>query len=73
MELCDCIKSLNLSDSIKKEELYKYPCLEVAIEKEIFIDKDDKTEEFINKDKLTLILFRAIQELKNEIDILKAN
>ncbi len=72
MELCDCIKFLNLSDNIKKEELIKYPCLSDAVHKQIIIDKDDIIEEFINTNTLTLILFRAIQELKNEIDILKA-
>ena len=69
MELCDCIKSLDLSDSITKEELCKYPCLAIAIEESRLNEED--CVEYINTDKLNLILFKAVQELKAEIDALK--
>jgi hypothetical protein len=71
MELCDCIKSLDLTECIKKEELRMHSCLEDAV----FTLKGhqyDGDVDYTNKDKLITILFRAVQELKNEIDILKA-
>jgi hypothetical protein len=71
MELCDCIKSLDLTECIKKEELRLHSCLEDAV----FTLKGHQYDcdvDYINKDKLITILFRAVQELKNEIDILKA-
>ena len=71
MELCDCIKSLDLTECIKKEELRMHPCLEDAV----FTLKghqDDDDVDYTNKDKLITILFRAVQELKKEIDTLKA-
>ena len=71
MELCDCIKSLDLSDGITKEELCKYPCLAIAIAETKINDND--CVEYINTDKLNLILFKAVQELKTEIDTLKGN
>ncbi len=71
MELCDCIKSLNLTECIKKEELRLYPCLEDAVYT-LKVHQDDPGIDYTDKDKLITILFRAIQELKNEIDILKA-
>jgi len=70
MELCDCIKSLDLSDGITKEELCKYPCLAIAIAESRLNEED--CVEYINTDKLILTLFKAVKELKNEIDTLKA-
>jgi hypothetical protein len=72
MNVCNCIKSLDITECIKKEELRMYPCLEDAVYTSK-IYEDDDTPEYINNDKLITILFRAIQELKNEIDMLKAN
>ena len=71
MELCDCIKSLTLDECIQKEEIRKYPCLALAIEESRLNEED--CVEYINTDKLLLILFRVIQELKTQIDVLKAN
>lgn len=72
MKLCDCIKSLDLTECIKKEELKMHPCLEDAV----FTLKghqDDDDIDYTNKDKLITILFRAVQELKKEIDTFKGN
>ena len=70
MELCDCIKSLDLTECIKKEELRMYPCLALAIEKSRLNEED--CVEYLNTDKLILVLFKAIQQLQTEIDTLKS-
>jgi len=70
MELCDCIKSLDLTECIKEEELRMYPCLEDAVYT-LKVHQDDEGVDYTDKDKLILILFRAVKELKNEIDTLK--
>lgn len=73
MDICECIKSLNLSEKIEKEELKRLPCLAVAVKALRDLENGNElNEEFIMKDELILILFKAVQELKNEIDILKA-
>ena len=73
MNICDCIKSLNLSEKIEKEELKRFPCLAVAVKPLRNVENENEiNEEYIMKDDLILILFKAVQELKNEIDILKA-
>ena len=72
MDVCNCIKSLDLTECIKKEELRMYPCLEDAVYT-VKIYEDDDASEYINNDKLITILFRAVQELKREIDTLKGN
>jgi hypothetical protein len=70
MDICDCIKQLDLSGGITTPELERFPCLETCI------CRCENCPEYIknqpNPDKLILVLFRAVQELKNEIDILKA-
>jgi len=72
MDVCNCIKSLDITECIKKEELRMYPCLEDAVYT-LKVHQDDDTSEYINNDKLITILFRAVKELKNEIDIRKGN
>jgi len=68
MDVCNCIKSLDIKECIKKEELRMYPCLEDAVyTSKVYEDGED----YINKDKLIIILFRAVKELKTEIDTLK--
>jgi len=69
MNVCNCIKSLDITECIKKEELRMYPCLEDAVYTSKIYEDD---EEYINNDKLIIILFKAVQELKAEIDTLKA-
>ena len=78
MDICECIKSLNLSEKIEKEELKRYPCLADAVKVLRNINENENENEnelnieYIRTDDLILILFKAVQELKNEIDILKA-
>lgn len=75
MEVCECIKSLNLSENIEKEELKRFPCLAVAVKQLRNLENENENElnkDYILKDDLILILFKAVQELKNEIDTLKA-
>ena len=71
MKLIDCIKSIDFSNEIKKEEFKQFPCLADAI---FTLKKTDEETgiEYTDDNKLILILFKAVQELKNEIDILKA-
>lgn len=66
MEILDCIKQLDLSGGITETELERFPCLEVCVNNdEIDIYK-------LQTDKLITILFKAVKELKNEIDTLKS-
>ena len=66
MDILDCIKQLDLSGGITVAELERFPCLEVCVNNdEIDIYK-------LQSDKLITILFKAVKELKNEIDILKS-
>ena len=49
-----------------------HPCLEDAVYT-LKVHQDDEGVDYTNKDKLITILFRAVQELKREIDMLKGN
>jgi len=69
MNLCDCIKSIDLSNGMTKNELQKYSCLAVAIKDLKDFSLHNIT--YINNEELILILFKAVQQLKNEIDTLK--
>lgn len=40
MNVCNCIKSLDITECIKKEELCKYPCLAIAIAETKINDND---------------------------------
>jgi hypothetical protein len=71
MHICDCIKNLTLDECILKEELLNHDCLAIAIG-EVKIT-DNESSQYTNNDKLILILFKAIQELKAEIDSLKSS
>jgi hypothetical protein len=71
MDICDCIKQLDLLSGITTPELERFPCLEVCICRCENCPEYSKNQP--NPDKLILVLFKAIQELKNEIDMLKAN
>lgn len=70
MDVCNCIKSLDLTERIKEEELRTHPCLEDAVYT-LKIHQDDEGVDYTDKDKLITILFRAVQQLKTEIDTLK--
>lgn len=77
MNISDCIKSLDLSNGITQEQLQKYSCLSVATRSSLVginPDLEEDTEDFkiIDTDELILILFKAVKELKAEIDALKA-
>jgi len=62
-----CIKQLDLSGGITVAELERFPCLAVCVNNdEIDIYK-------IQTDKLITILFKAIQQLQTQIDILERN
>lgn len=62
-----CIKQLDVSgDKIETTELERFPCLEGCV------DNDAIDMYKLKTDKLILVLFKAIQQLKNEIDTLKA-
>ena len=67
MELCDCIRMLDLSNGITKEQLKRHPLLADTIY-HVKIQPEDDGVDYIDKDKLISILFEAIQELKNKID-----
>jgi hypothetical protein len=69
MDLCDCIKSIDLSNGMTKNELQKYSCLAVSIKD--LKDFSLANITYINNEELILILFKAVQQLKNEIDTLK--
>jgi hypothetical protein len=69
MNLCDCIKSIDLSNGMTKNELQKYSCLAVGIKDLKDFSLDNIT--YIDNEELILILFKAVQQLKNEIDTLK--
>ena len=62
-----CIKQLDLSGTyIPESELKKFPCLANSVS---LINNFDHA----SQDKLILILFKAVQQLKIELDSLKAN
>lgn len=78
MNISDCIKSLDLSNGITQEQLQKHSCLSVAIPTRSLLmgispDLKEDIEDFkiIDTDELIVILFKAVQELKAEIDALK--
>ena len=66
-----CIKQLDLSDGITETELERFPCLETCI------CRCENCPEYLknkpSRDKLILVLFKAIQQLQTEIDTLKGN
>ena len=65
MDICDCIKQLDLSGGITTTELERFPCLECCVD-------DNNIDMYkIKTDKLILVLFKAVQQLQNEIDTLK--
>ena len=64
MEICDSIGTLNLNEGIIKEELKKHNSLANAVFHDTGLD-------FLDRDKIILILYKAVQELKTEIDNLK--
>ena len=66
MEICDCIGRLNLNQGITIEELKTHTN---GLANAVY---DDSGVDYIDRDKLISILFRAVQELKTEIDNLKA-
>lgn len=79
MSVCDCIKKLNLTNGVTSTEIDKYPCLKNV--KDLPDDLTKNLIENINKGiippmpvpvtKSVAILYKAIQELKAEIDALK--
>jgi hypothetical protein len=76
MNISDCIKSLDLSNGLTTEELQRYACLNVANRNMGEGLSDDLREEvgdiiLIDNHELAVILFKAFQELKGEIDLLK--
>jgi len=68
-----CIKLLDLSGGITTTELKRFPCLESSVTKLEDIPLNVNLPDFVNTDKLILVLFKAVQQLQTEIDTLKAN
>lgn len=80
MNYCDCIGKLDLSNGVTSTEINKYPCLKNVKDLPDYLLQDPL--EMINKGIIpprpvpvtqsVAILYKAIQELKAEIDVLKA-
>ena len=73
MNYCDCIKQLDMSNGITSTEIDKYPCL-----RDIKDLPDTNVDPFeipihplVPTTKSIAILYKAIKELKAEIDTLK--
>ena len=60
MEICNCIASLNLNEDIIIEELKTNTGLANAI-------YHDNGVDYMDKDKLIFILFKAVQELRHYV------
>ena len=79
MSVCDCIKQLDMSNGITSTEIDKHPCLRDIKDLPDYLLQDPL--EMINKGiippmpvpvtKSVAILYKAIQELKAEVDTLK--
>ena len=66
-----CIKQLDLSGGITTSELECFPCLKDCVTS-VTIPIINETQKITNQNKLILVLFKAVQQLQTEIDILKA-
>ena len=78
MELIDCIKSIDLSNGITEEEFEKHECLKQGFKlfnpyKDEFNNPLNDQRKIMDTEELIIILFKVVQQLKNEIDTLKAN
>jgi hypothetical protein len=81
MNFCDCIGKLDLSNGVTFTEIDKHPCLRDIKDLPDYLLHDPL--EMLNKkiipkppvpsSKSIAIIYKAIQELKTEIDILKAD
>ncbi len=74
MNFCDCIKQLDMSNGITSTEIDKYPCLRDI--KDLPTTNADpfeiSTHPLVPTSKSIAILYKAIQELKAEVEALKA-
>ena len=80
MNISDCIKNLDLSDGVTATEINKYPCLKNTkdLPDSVYqnpleiMDKGIILPPLVPVTKSVAILYKAVQELKAEIDALKA-
>jgi hypothetical protein len=79
MSVCDCIEKLNLTDGVTATEIDKHPCLKNTkdLPDSVYknpleiIDKGLILPQLVPVTKSVAILYKAIQEMKAEIDALK--
>lgn len=79
MSICDCIKKLDLSGGVTAAEIDKYPCLKntkdlpdiVYLKASEIVEKGIILPPLVPVTKSVAIFYKAIQELKAEIDTLK--
>ena len=75
MSVCHCVKQLDLSNGVTSTEIEKYPCLKnikdlppIPLEENI-----ESNIPLVPTTKSIAILFKAVQELKAEVEKLKGN
>ena len=70
MNISDCIEKMDLSNGIIADQVERFDCLKDCI---YSFEVDNKKYSYKITDHLILALFKAIKELKSEIDTLKKN
>jgi len=79
MNFCDCIEKLDLTDGVTSKEINKHPCLKnikdlpepVSTDPLEIINKGIILQPPVPVSQSIAILYKAIQELKAEVDALK--
>lgn len=74
MNTCDCIKQLDTSKGITQTEINRFACLKNTAHWTPQSDKDPLKDQLdvVPSTQLIAILFKAVQELKADLDALKA-
>ena len=70
MNISDCIEKMDLSNGIIADQVERFDCLKDCM---YSFEVDNKKYSYKITDHLILALFKAIKELKIEIDTLKKN
>ena len=68
MNISDCIEKMDLSNGIIADQVERFDCLKDCI---YSFEVDNKKYSYKITDHLILALFKAIKELKSEINTLK--
>ena len=68
MNISDCIEKMDLSNGIITDQVERFDCLKDCI---YSFEVDNKKYSYKITDHLILALFKAIKELKSEINTLK--